>query len=50
MRAHLSMLIKPILRRRGYPPGRQEKAAWIFLEQAEVLVAPVGCLTGRGQQ
>ncbi|MBE3576068.1 MAG: DUF3387 domain-containing protein [Firmicutes bacterium] len=37
VRAHLRVLVKRILRRRGYPPGKQEKATQTVLEQAELL-------------
>lgn len=37
VRAHLRVLVKRILRKHGYPPDKQEKAADIVLEQAEVL-------------
>ena len=37
VRAQLRVLVKRILRKRGYPPDRQEKAAQTVLEQAEVL-------------
>ena len=33
------MLVKRILRKHGYPPDKQEKAAQLVLEQAEVLSA-----------
>ena len=37
VRAQLRVLVKRILRKHGYPPDRQEKAARTVLEQAEVL-------------
>jgi type I restriction enzyme R subunit len=37
VRAHLRVLVKRILRKHGYPPDKQEKAARTVLEQAEVL-------------
>ena len=37
VRAHLRRLVKRILRRYGYPPDKQAKAAETVLEQAEVL-------------
>jgi type I restriction-modification system DNA methylase subunit len=37
VRAHMRVVIKRILRRRGYPPDRQAKAAELVLEQAEAL-------------
>jgi type I restriction enzyme R subunit len=37
VRAHMRAVIKRILRRRGYPPDRQAKAAELVLEQAEAL-------------
>ncbi len=37
VRAHLRLLVKRILRKRGYPPDKQEKATLTVLEQAEVL-------------
>jgi hypothetical protein len=39
VRAHLRVLVKRILRKYGYPPGKQEKATQTVLEQAEVLSA-----------
>ena len=36
-RAHLRVMVKRVLRRYGYPPDKQEKAAQTVLEQAEVL-------------
>ncbi len=39
VRADLRRLVKRILRRYGYPPDKQEKAALTVLEQAEVLSA-----------
>lgn len=37
VRAQLRVLVKRILRKYGYPPGKQEKATQTVLEQAEVL-------------
>ena len=37
VRAQLRVLVKRILRKHGYPPDKQEKAAQLVLEQAEVL-------------
>ena len=37
VRANIRRLVKRILRRHGYPPDKQEKAAQTVLEQAEVL-------------
>ena len=37
VRAQLRVLVKRILRKYGYPPDKQEKAAQVVLEQAEVL-------------
>ncbi len=37
VRAKIRRLVKRILRRHGYPPDKQEKAAQTVLEQAEVL-------------
>jgi type I restriction enzyme R subunit len=37
VRAHLRRLVKRVLRRHGYPPDKQEKAASTVLEQAAVL-------------
>jgi type I restriction enzyme R subunit len=37
VRAQLRVLVKRILRKYGYPPDKQEKAAQTVLEQAEVL-------------
>ncbi len=37
VRARLRVLVRRILRRRGYPPDKQEKATQTVLEQAEVL-------------
>ena len=37
VRAGLRVLVKRILRKYGYPPDKQEKAAMTVLEQAEVL-------------
>ena len=37
VRAKIRLLVKRILRRHGYPPDKQEKAAQTVLEQAEVL-------------
>ena len=37
VRAHLRRLVKRVLRKHGYPPDKQEKAAQTVLEQAEVL-------------
>jgi type I restriction enzyme R subunit len=39
VRAHLRVLVKRILRKYGYPPGKQEKATLTVLEQAEALSA-----------
>ena len=39
VRAQLRVFIKRILRKHGYPPDKQEKAAQMVLEQAEVLSA-----------
>jgi type I restriction enzyme R subunit len=36
-RARLRTIVKRILRRYGYPPDKQEKAAQTVLEQAEAL-------------
>ena len=36
-RARLRTMVKRILRRYGYPPDKQERAAQTVLEQAEVL-------------
>jgi type I restriction enzyme, R subunit len=37
VRAKLRVLVKRILRKHGYPPDKQEKAAQTVLEQAEAL-------------
>jgi type I restriction enzyme R subunit len=37
VRARMRVIIKRILRKYGYPPDKQEKAALTVLEQAEVL-------------
>lgn len=37
VRAHLRVLVKRILRKYGYPPDKQEKAAQTVLEQAALL-------------
>jgi type I restriction enzyme R subunit len=37
VRADLRVLVKRILRKHGYPPDKQEKAAQVVLEQAELL-------------
>ena len=37
VRAQLRVIVKRILRKRGYPPDKQEKATLTVLEQAEVL-------------
>jgi type I restriction enzyme R subunit len=37
VRAQLRVLVKRILRKHGYPPDKQEKAAQLVLEQAEAL-------------
>jgi type I restriction enzyme R subunit len=37
VRAQLRVVVKRILRKYGYPPGKQEKATQTVLEQAEVL-------------
>ena len=37
VRAQLPVLVRPILRKYGYPPGKQEKTTQTVLEQAEVL-------------
>ena len=47
VRANLRRLVKRILRERGYPPDRQEKATRTVLEQAEVLSAGWGTNTGQ---
>ena len=39
VRAQLRVLVKRILRKHGYPPDKQEQAAQLVLEQAEVLSA-----------
>jgi type I restriction enzyme R subunit len=39
VRANLRVLIKRVLTRRGYPPGKQPRAVDLVLEQAEVLSA-----------
>ncbi|WP_199533536.1 DUF3387 domain-containing protein [Devosia psychrophila] len=39
VRANLRVLVKRILRKHGYPPGKQEKATQTVLEQAETLSA-----------
>ena len=39
VRANLRVLVKRILRTHGYPPDKQERAAQLVLEQAEVLSA-----------
>jgi type I restriction enzyme R subunit len=39
VRAQLRVLVKRILRKYGYPPDKQENAAKLVLEQAEVLSA-----------
>src|SRR5256886_17423215 len=36
VRAQLRVLVKRILRKHGYPPGKQEKATQTVLEQPEV--------------
>ena len=36
IRAHLRVLVKRILRKHGYPPGKQEKATQTALDRAEV--------------
>ena len=38
-RANLRRLVRRILRKHGYPPDKQEKAARTVLEQAEILSA-----------
>lgn len=37
VRANLRRLVKRVLRKYGYPPDKQEKAAQVVLEQAELL-------------
>ncbi len=37
VRANLSVIVKRILRKYGYPPDKQEKATQMVLDQAEVL-------------
>ena len=37
VRAHLRVLVKRVLRKYGYPPDKQKKAALTILEQAEAL-------------
>ena len=37
VRARLRVLVKRVLRRYGYPPDKQKKAALTVLEQAEAL-------------
>ena len=39
VRAQMRVIVKRILRQRGYPPDKQEKATQTVLEQAEVLCA-----------
>ncbi|KXB97434.1 MAG: hypothetical protein AA908_07175 [Chlorobi bacterium NICIL-2] len=39
VRANLRRLVRRILRKYGYPPDKQEKAAKTVLEQAELLSA-----------
>ena len=39
VRANLRRLVRRVLRKHGYPPGKQEKATRTVLEQAEVLSA-----------
>jgi type I restriction enzyme R subunit len=39
VRAKIRVLVKRILRKYGYPPDKQEKAAQTVLEQAEMLCA-----------
>ncbi len=39
VRADLRRLVRRILRKRGYPPDKQEKATQTVLEQAETLSA-----------
>jgi len=39
VRANLRRLVKRVLRKRGYPPDKQESATRTVLEQAEVLSA-----------
>ena len=42
VRANLRRLVKRVLRRYGYPPDKQEKAARLVLEQAEGVICRVG--------
>jgi type I restriction enzyme R subunit len=37
VRAKLRVMVRRILRKYGYPPDKQEKAAQTVLEQAEVI-------------
>jgi type I restriction enzyme R subunit len=37
VRAQLRVLVKPILRKHGYPPDKQEQATQTVLEQAALL-------------
>ncbi len=37
VRANLRRMVKWILRKHGYPPGKQESATRTVLEQAEIL-------------
>ncbi len=37
VRAKLRVIMKPILRKYGYPPYKQEKATRTVLEQAELI-------------
>ncbi len=37
VRAHLRVIVKRILRKHGYPPGKQGRATKIVLEQAQLL-------------
>jgi type I restriction enzyme R subunit len=39
VRAQLRVLVKRILRKRGYPPDKREETTQTVLEQAEVLSA-----------
>lgn len=36
MRAKLRVIVKRILRKHGYPPGKQDEATRTVLEQAEL--------------
>jgi type I restriction enzyme R subunit len=47
-RARMQVLVKRILRKYGYPPGLQDAAVQVVLQQADVLPSGSSASSGRG--